>query len=112
MNGEYGQYDRYDESIHRTKYYNPDSIIRSIQRGLYDAVATNTAFVDIAINDVDINKSILIFNSSIRGNVAGASDSMPVAMLLNNNTIRIYNSYIKTDGAYTPRCVWQVIEFK
>lgn len=100
---------------YRARRYKSNSVIKSVQRGIIDIIAKETAFVDIKIQSVDVSKSILIFNPSISSATSGGViDSMPIATLLNSDTIRVYSTHIANfmvDGAHIPKCAWQVIEF-
>lgn len=91
------------------------SVIKKIQKGMIDEILLQSAYVDIKIQPVNFEKSILIFNSGILGGDDSLYTANTTAYLKDEETIRFFGSFTKLTGTnayvYLPRCTWQVIEF-
>lgn len=91
------------------------SVIKKIQRGMIDESLLQSAYIDIKIQPVNFEKSILIFNSGMLGGDDNLYTANTNAYLKDEETIRFFGSFIKLIGndayIFLPRCTWQVIEF-
>ncbi len=94
------------------------SVIKKIQRGILTETLLESAYIDIKIQPVNFDKSILIFNSglySIGGKSSAVYVTNTVAYLKDEETIRFFGNLVKMNddnaNIYLPRCTWQVIEF-
>ena len=86
------------------------SALKSVQRGVLDKDNVTTSsdtygrYCDVTISAVNVSKSFLIVNSSSESHNANAK-------LVNSTTIRFYQTYTSSSGAYFENYNWQVIEF-
>ena len=94
------------------------SVIKKIQRGILTETVLESAYVDVKIQPVNFDKSILIFNSGLYSSGGGNSVchvTNTVAYLKDEETIRFFGNFVKINSRdvyiHLPRCTWQVIEF-
>lgn len=91
------------------------SVIKKIQRGILTETLLQSAYIDVKIQPVNFDKSILVFNSGLYGGNNNFYSTNTVAYLKDEETIRFFGNFIRTNGKdayiYLPRCTWQVIEF-
>ena len=94
------------------------SVIKKIQKGVLTETLLQSAYIDVKIQPVNFDKSVLIFNSGLystggRNSVCYVTNT--VAYLKDEETIRFFGNLVKMNSndayIYLPRCTWQVIEF-
>ncbi len=93
-----------------------NKIIKSLQRGMINETLTDSAYIDIKIAPVNIDKAILIFNSTNYYHESYSSFCCSIGELIDCETVRVYGGKLNplsnnTTGLIVPRCTWQVIEF-
>lgn len=94
------------------------SVIKKIQKGVLTETLLQSTYIDVKIQPVNFDKSVLIFNSGLYSTGGGNSVcyvTNTVAYLKDEETIRFFGNLVRVDSKdayiYLPRCTWQVIEF-
>ena len=86
------------------------SVIKSIQRGVVAENVLDSTFIEIDINPVNPEKTIVIFNC-LNYSSTNVPNATAIAELVNGDTLRIFGNYITSYGMIIPKCSWQIIEF-
>lgn len=100
------------ESLLSNALLNAGSVVKSIQRGVYTQASTNNKTVTVPISQVNVQKSLLIFDKTY---YATGAESDNYITLYERITFELTDTHIlisNPEGARKAyKLTWQVIEF-